>query len=761
MRGSSAAVAVPVWRVRVIIPCFNRQRDLDLLLGDLAALHLGSPGRAELGVLVVDNASDPPLDLAQAPLRVEVLRQSVNTGGSGGYNAGMARVLSRGTPGDRSELLWLLDSDVRIASGALLPLLEAIGSDPTVMAAGSVLADPDTERVYEVGGRINRATGEYEQPIPPGWEQGGPVEAEYLAACSLLVRRSAVEKAGLMADLFLNGDDVEWSLRLTQRNGGRLVVAPGSRATHPNPDRMRTGARYYAARNAFVALGAAGAGRRATFVRALRETGRAMSQHLVGRSDLAELHMRGLRDAAQGIGGPAPEGTIAFEPWRPMAELPGVLRRVLADAKPHGRVMIRKGVLSDMSAVAKALNAACVEPIIKDSDQPSFLSAALAVLGRAIAGSPFGVALVSARARPADWLVGRVIVTVAPEGFVVDRIHPLGAAVRAAATAARGLWLATRLALRRRPMERHPATPLGVSRPTVSIVVLSHNRWAALERTLEELALNPDLAGAQVIVADNASTDGTKERIGSRFPRVEFLPLQENRGVEGFNEGVRRASGDLVLILDDDSWPGTGVVERAVGLLARDPDLGAVALHPRHPETGVSEWGFAGEAPRRDWPVMGCGNLVRRDVWERIGGYEPGFFLYRNDTDLAMKVLEAGYGVAFDPSWVVWHASPAAATKSVRWCDLATRNWVWVCRRHGKGAARLVMIGLGWIWAHRLAGLSVARHAAVLKGLHEGIRRAPPPLPHGLRVDGRPLRTLLQLRMTGARNSPSMPRHSP
>src|SRR5690606_34605702 len=89
-------------------------------------------------------------------------------------------------------------------------------------------------------------------------------------------------------------------------------------------------------------------------------------------------------------------------------------------------------------------------------------------------------------------------------------------------------------------------------------------------------------------------------------------------------------------------------------------------------------------APRDDWPVMGCGNLVRRSAWQAVGGYEESFFLYRNDVDLALKLLAAGGkggGVWFDPTWVVWHDSPAAAPnrrKSLRWFELATRNWIWL-----------------------------------------------------------------------------------
>src|SRR5205085_11625292 len=148
-------------------------------------------------------------------------------------------------------------------------------------------------------------------------------------------------------------------------------------------------------------------------------------------------------------------------------------------------------------------------------------------------------------------------------------------------------------------------------------------------------------------------------------------------------------------------------------------------------ETGRSEWPFAeGVAPTDEWPVMGCGNLIRRTAWERAGGYCEAFFLYRNDADLAMTLLEAGWGVHFDASLVVVHDSPGATRKSERWFQLATRNWIWLCRRHGRGLSGIIAGVLGVARAHRLAGRSVRGQIAVVKGAALGLWKpapAPPP----------------------------------
>jgi GT2 family glycosyltransferase len=745
--------AVPVqiapWRIRAVIPCFNRRRDVELLLADLAALNLG--GRAALSVMVVDNASDAPLaDIENPPsLSVEHFRLEANVGGSGGFNAGMARILSRGIPGDRTELVWILDSDVRVEPGALGPLIDALEGNPGIVAVGSALVDPQSRQVFECGGRMDRGNGEYDQRLPTGWEREAAIPAEYLAACSMLVRREAIERAGLMADLFVSGDDVEWSLRLARRTGGSLVGVPASRVRHSSPDRMRTWARYYAARNAFAPLAAAGAGALVRFRRALREVARAVSQAMLGRDDLAELHLRGLADAKAGVWGAAPGGTLAIEGWTKPELLPATLRRTLSEGRLRGRVMLRKGLLTDQIAVERALNAACVGAMVEPGPEGGVLRGLLRMASALIVGPRWGLAVVSARAKPGDWLCARTMVSVAPEGFVVRRVRRWDRVARLSTIAARGLWLAAGLGMKgvraRPPVEAAGSRPL-----TVSVVVLSCNRWQALERTLAALSTDPALSRSPVIIADNASTDGTRERLADLFPDVKLVALTENRGVAGFNRAVEAAATDAVLILDDDACPEPGVLSSALEFLARRPDLGAVALHPRHPQTKASEWRFGeGAPPCDDWPVMGCGNLVRRDAWERVGGYEEAFFLYRNDTDLAMKLLEAGYGVHFNPEWVVWHDSPVAAggaKKSARWFGLATRNWVWACRRHGRGFSGLAAALMGWLWAHKLAGFDPARQWKALSGFVRGCVGKAPPLPPGLLVDGAPIKRLLGLR---------------
>lgn len=287
----------------------------------------------------------------------------------------------------------------------------------------------------------------------------------------------------------------------------------------------------------------------------------------------------------------------------------------------------------------------------------------------------------------------------------------------------------------------------------LTVVVLVHNRKGALRHTLAMLTGECGVPSGNVVVVDNASTDGSADGLGEEFAGVRVLRQATNRGVAAFNAGAREAATPLVMLLDDDAWPEPAALRAALALFGSRERLGGVALLPVHPATRKAEWRTGVEGPERAWPMMGCGNIVRREAWDRLGGYEEKFFLYRNDTDLALKLLGAGWEVAFDPAWVVWHDSPAAAKKSERWLRLATRNWIWMARRHGRGVWRWVGIGAGAAWAVRLAGVHPRRLWRVMRGVWEGLMRPAPHLPMDVHPDGAAWRDLVrrQLRRGGAK----------
>ncbi|MBC7833636.1 MAG: glycosyltransferase family 2 protein, partial [Phycisphaerales bacterium] len=294
-RSISAGAPLGEARVIAVIPCYNRQVDLENVLGDLARLEQtvtdDAASTTSLRIIVVDNCSQPALSLpSPSPgraLNISLVRLETNTGGSGGYNAGMAAALDvfAGDPGPEPiragwpdppaptgvtlespsdgdatslDLIWLIDSDARIGPRTLTPLIESLRCDPHAFIAGSAIAPAIGEPIFELGGRINPRSGAFE-PVARGVSGLDlPIRCQYVAACCALVRADTVRSCGGFPDVFINGDDVLWCLRLSQRTGTHALAVPRSVAAHPTFDRVQTWTRYYTARNAFGPIDALG-----------------------------------------------------------------------------------------------------------------------------------------------------------------------------------------------------------------------------------------------------------------------------------------------------------------------------------------------------------------------------------------------------------------------------------------------------------------------------------------------------------------------
>src|SRR5271154_2404953 len=113
----------------------------------------------------------------------------------------------------------------------------------------------------------------------------------------------------------------------------------------------------------------------------------------------------------------------------------------------------------------------------------------------------------------------------------------------------------------------------------VSFVISTHNRHDALLQTLS--VLHSPAAGSgrtEVLVVDNASTDGTTDAVRQRFPDVRLFPQTVNRGPCSKNVALTEALGSLIVFLDDDSFPRPGTIDRMVRYFQADQKLGAAAF---------------------------------------------------------------------------------------------------------------------------------------------------------------------------------------
>src|SRR5438874_103138 len=112
--------------------------------------------------------------------------------------------------------------------------------------------------------------------------------------------------------------------------------------------------------------------------------------------------------------------------------------------------------------------------------------------------------------------------------------------------------------------------------PRVSFLISTYNRRDVLLATLwrvHECGLPPD--SFEIIVVDNASRDGTADRVAECFPRIRLIRLRENHGSCAKNFGLEMARGEMIVFLDDDSYPQPGSIGQTLRNFDADSNLGA------------------------------------------------------------------------------------------------------------------------------------------------------------------------------------------
>lgn len=218
--------------------------------------------------------------------------------------------------------------------------------------------------------------------------------------------------------------------------------------------------------------------------------------------------------------------------------------------------------------------------------------------------------------------------------------------------------------------------------PLVSVVILAWNRKGDLREGLGRI-FGSTHNNLEVIVCDNGSADGTGEMVRSEFPEAVLLSMPENIGIEAYNRGFRAARGEYVVILDDDSFPAADALERMVGKFEADPSLGIAAFDVRNYYSydevagrGVEEGGGTTESYVMGFNGAGAG--VRRRVFEEAGYYPGEFFLYWNEQDLSLRVLDLGWKIRFFPDLVSYHKYSPVNRASARAPFYYCRNAFWL-----------------------------------------------------------------------------------
>jgi len=205
--------------VAIVIVTWNKKKFVLDLLDSISRLNYPN-----YDTIVVDNAStDGTAEaIGDAFPSVRLIRNSLNTGGAGGFNIGLQFAEEHGY-----KFCWLLDNDVVVEPSALTHLISALENRPDAAICGSQILISGSDTVQECGGYIDwrktnvRLNNHGEARVVD--EANSILEVDYCAACSLLVRMSDVTEFGKIdPEMFIFWDDIEWSTRL--KFGGRKIL---------------------------------------------------------------------------------------------------------------------------------------------------------------------------------------------------------------------------------------------------------------------------------------------------------------------------------------------------------------------------------------------------------------------------------------------------------------------------------------------------------------------------------------------------------
>ena len=213
-------------------------------------------------------------------------------------------------------------------------------------------------------------------------------------------------------------------------------------------------------------------------------------------------------------------------------------------------------------------------------------------------------------------------------------------------------------------------------RPVISVVVCTYNRCDLLKGAVDSLiSQGAPRRSFEVIVVDNASTDGTRELVNSYGKRVRYV-FEKKQGLShARNAGYKAARGSYVAYLDDDAKAEKGWITRALGIIREQgPDFFGGPIYPFYlspkPKWFRDEYERRLHAPRtgplpKKKHVSGSNIFVRRELFEALGGFRTSFGMrgatvdYGEEADFLLRARRKGYGNAYyDMKLVVEHLVP-------------------------------------------------------------------------------------------------------
>ncbi len=239
----------------------------------------------------------------------------------------------------------------------------------------------------------------------------------------------------------------------------------------------------------------------------------------------------------------------------------------------------------------------------------------------------------------------------------------------------------------------------------LSLIIVTRNTCALARAALRSVLQSRDHCSKEIIVVDNGSTDDTPAALPREFPAAKYLRSENNLGFARANNlGAKEAAGEFLLLLNSDARLQPDTLAPAVDWVRHHPECGVAGAQLLNadgsPQNSIANFPslatellnksllrrlfprrFPGKEHRFSGPVevesiLGAFMLIRRSVWEAIGGFDERYFFFFEETDFCLQARRRGWKVFHLPQVQVWHEQG----QSARQMPAATRIEYWRSR---------------------------------------------------------------------------------
>jgi N-acetylglucosaminyl-diphospho-decaprenol L-rhamnosyltransferase len=276
----------------------------------------------------------------------------------------------------------------------------------------------------------------------------------------------------------------------------------------------------------------------------------------------------------------------------------------------------------------------------------------------------------------------------------------------------------------------------------LAVVVVNYNAGAYLARCLASVFANAGGLELDVLVIDNASSDGSAEAAHEAEPRSRLIANPTNRGLSAaWNQGAAETDAPWILFLNPDAEIWTGDLAAFVKVGEGRPDVAVLGPVVRNPDGTIYPSGrvfpsvgqavghaflgpfapgnrFTRAYTQADWDrtterevdwVSGACMLVRRSAFEEVGRFDEGFWLYGEELDLTTRLRASGWTVLYTPELEIVHEGAVSTGRTARTHRMHSASIYRYYRKHRASGWRRATLPLAWLALHARAEIVALR----------------------------------------------------